>query len=91
MFCGWGKRLREEKHGHFIESDGAEEIVARVKLGREKKKTLSMRRKRESAHSTAPTTEPRSPQRHLGGNTKGSHTKQPVDRQGFLQLTKGDY
>lgn len=38
MFCGWGKRLREEKHGHFIESDGAEEIVARVKLGREKKK-----------------------------------------------------
>lgn len=30
--CGRGKRLREEKRGHFIESGGAEEIVAGVKL-----------------------------------------------------------
>lgn len=66
MFCGRGKRLRGGKHGHFIESDGAEEIVARVKLGVEK--TLSMRRKRESAHGTVPTTAPSSLQRHLGGN-----------------------
>lgn len=68
MFCGRGKRLRGGKHGHFIESDGAEEIVARVKLGIEK--TLSMRRKRESAHGAVPTTPLRSRQRHLGGNER---------------------
>ena len=39
MFCGRGKRLREEARGHFIEGregGSAEETVARVKHGRER-------------------------------------------------------
>ncbi len=52
--------------------------MARVKLGIEK--TLSMRRKRESAHCTGLTTEPSSPQRHLGGNTKSFHSSNSPDR-----------